>query len=276
MGSSSLIANHMKNYDAVRNGIFKQLEETVQSNLRLVDGELSPGSQKTQKIVEDMMDFLFMAQRLVPVEPSSVNTTADIARIQRDAITLKAHAASDPSNDKVSPDEKNNDINSVNSIPSPEGSTSAIAIYDVKKDPTSQPDALTRLRDQLNSAQTVMTALDKIRRVDDILASCAEFWDNLDVTLETFAKLKPTDALVKMAATSPAFFRRFEIRMAEYEEFWKSLYLLCREYVRESAVQFTACQNYVKDIARIADSADSAHALKMGILTSCAASVRGG
>ena len=81
------------------------------------------------------------------------------------------------------------------------------------------------------SSLALLRALWELRQVEDILVSCAAFWDDIGATAQKLAQMRDhTERLIRFAGGSAAMRERFEQRLAEYADFWASLESLCAKY----------------------------------------------
>mmetsp|Transcript_65178 Transcript_65178/g.191230 ORF Transcript_65178/g.191230 Transcript_65178/m.191230 type:complete len:741 (-) Transcript_65178:83-2305(-) len=81
------------------------------------------------------------------------------------------------------------------------------------------------------SSLALLRALWELRQVEDILVSCAAFWDDIGATAQRLAQMRDhTERLIRFAGGSAAMRERFEQRLAEYADFWASLESLCAKY----------------------------------------------
>lgn len=116
------------------------------------------------------------------------------------------------------------------------------------------------------SSAALLKALSKLRRVEDILRGCSEFWAGLDRTAQTLSRMREhTQALVGFASRSAALKERFDQRFSEYRDLWARLERLCEQYVADAQTGQQRVQQFLRQVEDAADVFDTAGLLALDL-----------
>merc|ERR1719362_475449 len=118
-----------------------------------------------------------------------------------------------------------------------------------------------------HSAAVLLRALRELKRVDEILHGCSDFWANMDGTVVKLAQMKEhTETLVNFAAKSKALRKRFDERLGEYTNFWQQLERVCRRYCIDHQAASKRMYEEIREMSEYADLVDTATSARNGMV----------
>mmetsp|Transcript_83363 Transcript_83363/g.165479 ORF Transcript_83363/g.165479 Transcript_83363/m.165479 type:complete len:876 (+) Transcript_83363:42-2669(+) len=118
-----------------------------------------------------------------------------------------------------------------------------------------------------HSSASLLRALRELKRVDEILHGCSEFWANMDGTVQKLAQMKEhTETLVNFAAKSQALRKRFDERLKDYTNFWVNLERVCRQYCIDHQAASKRMYEEIREMADYADVVDTATSARNGVV----------
>mmetsp|Transcript_21712 Transcript_21712/g.41441 ORF Transcript_21712/g.41441 Transcript_21712/m.41441 type:complete len:876 (-) Transcript_21712:77-2704(-) len=118
-----------------------------------------------------------------------------------------------------------------------------------------------------HSAASLLRALRELKRVDEILHGCSDFWANMDGTVQKLAQMKEhTETLVNFATKSQALRKRFDERLGEYTNFWLNLERVCRQYCIDHQAASKRMYEEIREMADYADVVDTATSARNGVV----------
>eukprot|EP00930_Biecheleria_cincta_P056663 TRINITY_DN42734_c0_g1_i1.p1 TRINITY_DN42734_c0_g1~~TRINITY_DN42734_c0_g1_i1.p1 ORF type:complete len:731 (+),score=174.14 TRINITY_DN42734_c0_g1_i1:30-2195(+) len=109
-----------------------------------------------------------------------------------------------------------------------------------------------------SSLHPLLRALHELRRVGEIMRECTAFWGHVESTVDELSRLKDhTQVLLRHAAKHAKLKERFDQRLREYSDFWRSLLKLCESYCKEVQPALDQMSKFINKVEVAADLLDA-------------------
>mmetsp|Transcript_46316 Transcript_46316/g.100711 ORF Transcript_46316/g.100711 Transcript_46316/m.100711 type:complete len:673 (+) Transcript_46316:18-2036(+) len=227
------------------------------SDVTMAGDDVNENENSEEVWKRDVLELLFMAPGVVPhqqhheaLKPEEEDPEGGVQPIRdRDRASRRGKA---PPESQLPLD-----------VQSQLGDTALVLHAPPHKGQTAQEHAEARTK----SSMALLRALRELKRVDEILQGCSNFWANMDGTVKKLAQMKEhTEVLVNFASSSKSIKERFEQRLNEYIAFWTSLDRLCRQYCIDHQAASKKMYDVIREVADVTDVMDTTQSARMGMV----------